>query len=78
MNRNYRTARADTRQDSQLLTKHLKKTTQPTHLWEQLICKLKGGVHPQEGSGAVSSAPVYLCCTVLPVLPGSNEKLVNS
>lgn len=81
MDRNYRTAQADTTQDSQLLIRQEKKPTQPTHLWGQLICKLKGGVHPPGGIRnrfPVSSAPVHLCCTVLPVLPGSNEKLVNS
>lgn len=82
MSRNYRRARTDTQGIAGLTTpyKTQQRTPQPTHLWGQLICKLKGGIHPPGGTRSRSSflAPAYLCCTALPVLPGSNEKLVNS
>lgn len=84
--RKYRTARTDAQDTAGLATpRKTPEKNQPAHLWGLLICKLKGGgVLPalastlQDRPRGVSSAPAYLCGTALPVLPASNEKLVNS
>lgn len=72
--RNYRTARTDTQGMAGITTpyKTQQQKTQPTHLRGQLIYKLKGGISPPGGTRSSAKLTARL------VLPGSNEKLVNS
>lgn len=74
MNRNYRTAKTDTR-----LTTPYKTGKNPTHSpLGTTDLQIKRGCPPSRRDQEQFPPPIYLCCTVLPVLPGSNEKLVNS
>lgn len=88
MIRKYRTARTDTQDRTGLTASQRNAKEKPTHSpLGATDLQIKGGVLRvlpglastlQEGPGAVSSTPAYLCSTTLPVLPGSNEKPVNS
>lgn len=78
---NYRRARTDTQGMVGLATPYKTQLKKPNPTHSPLGAtdlQIKRGVSTlQEGPGAVSSTPAYFC-TALPVLPGSNEKLVNS